>query len=70
MAAESICDGCGAREPMECYGGRWFKPSLWFERTSKETGETLTACSRNCINKIHEKRTAEGKESHTLVLPL
>lgn len=62
MAAEIICDGCGKREPMESAHGRWFKPSLWFERSDKDGIQS--ACSRQCIDAIAEK---SGKTN--VVLP-
>ena len=61
MAAESICDGCGKRQPMENNGRAWFKPQDWFERTpmeGKNKGKILTACSRPCIDRINEKDDA------------
>jgi hypothetical protein len=63
MAAESICDGCGKREPMESNGMHWFKPRDWFERHDGDG--TQTACSRECIDKIAAKT---GKTS--VVLPI
>lgn len=69
MSAESICDGCGKRQPMSCSHGNWFKPHSWFERTPQ--GErTVTACSRECIEKAEAKRAADGKEPMTVVIPI
>lgn len=64
MAMESICDGCGKREPAE-HGtsGTWHKPRQWYERSDKDGIQT--ACSRECIDKIAEKT---GKTD--LVLPI
>jgi hypothetical protein len=54
MAAESICDGCGKRAPMEQGSlGTWHKPRHWFER--RDDDGIQTACSRECIDKIAEK---------------
>ena len=64
MAAESICDGCGKREPMARGAlGTWHKPHNWYERSDEDGIQT--ACSRECIQKIAEKT---GKTS--LVLPV
>ncbi len=70
MSAESICDGCGKRQPMSCYSGNWHKPASWFERTP-EGESTITACSRECIEKAEAKRSAAtGKPPMTVVLPI
>lgn len=51
MAAESICDGCGKRAPMEKGAlGTWHKPRHWYERSDDHGIQT--ACSRQCIEKI------------------
>lgn len=70
MSAKSICDGCGAEAPMFNNGQSWFKPSSWYERTTEDGKTILTACSRKCIQDIHDKRTAKGHESHRVVLPI
>lgn len=59
MAAESICDGCGKRAPMEQGElGTWHKPRLWFERSDDDGIQT--ACCRECIEKIAEKSGKTG----------
>jgi len=58
MAAESICDGCGKRAPMDHYHGKWFKPNSWFERSDEDGCQT--ACSRECIKKIADKSGKTG----------
>lgn len=63
MAAESICDGCGKRAPMENWHGTWHKPHSWFERSDKDGCQT--ACSRECIDVIAKKT---GKSP--VVLPI
>lgn len=64
MAAESICDGCGKRAPMEHgVNGTWHKPRSWYERSDEDGIQT--ACCRECIEKVAEKT---GKSS--LVLPI
>lgn len=63
MAAESICDGCGKRAPMEAWNQNWHKPGSWFERGDEDGIQT--ACCRECIVKIAEKT---GKTS--VVLPV
>ena len=51
MAMESICDGCGKREPAEQGRlGTWHKPRHWYERIDDDGIQT--ACSRECIDKI------------------
>jgi hypothetical protein len=72
MSAESICDGCGRRAPMACYHGSWHKPDEWFERTPFVEGKqetTITACSRDCIEKVEAKRKEAGKQSTGVVAP-
>lgn len=69
MSAEAICDGCGKRARMTNHYGAWHKPHSWYERTPD--GEaTITACSRECIEKVEAKRRDDGKESNTVVLPI
>jgi len=63
MSAEAICDGCGARAPMESSGGQWFKPRPWYQRSDGD-GIQL-ACSRECIEKVASKT---GKTD--VVLPI
>lgn len=63
MAAEAICDGCGARARMKSNGHSWYKPDHWYERSDDDG--TQTACSRECIKKIAEET---GKT--TVVLPI
>lgn len=63
MAAESICDACGKREPMEHNGRDWFKPRHWYERSDEDGVQT--ACSRDCIQKVASK---SGKTN--VVLPI
>lgn len=75
MSMISICDGCGAQAPAACHRGQWFKPSLWFERTSLDKDgnqeRTITACSRRCIEAAEAKRSAEtGEAPMTVVLPI
>ena len=54
MAAESICDGCGKRAPMESgRDGNWHKPQFWYERSDDDGIQT--ACSRECIDRIAEQ---------------
>lgn len=69
MAMIARCDGCGKERPAEHNGRDWFKPSLWYERTTTDQKEILTACSRECIGRIHDQRLAAGKDSHRVVLP-
>lgn len=69
MSAEALCDGCGKRAAMSCHHGSWFKPHNWFERTP-EGEPTITACSRECIEKVEQKRSDDGKESNNVVLPI
>lgn len=64
------CDGCGKEEPATHNGQRWSKPGNWYERTTDNGKEILQACSRECIQKIHDQRVAEGKESHSVVSPI
>lgn len=64
------CDGCGKEAPAIHNGQDWFKPRSWFERTTDDGKEMLQACSRECIQKIHAVRVAQGKESHAVVLPI
>lgn len=64
MAAESICDGCGKRAPMEPRHFGWCKPHNWFERMDKD-GTVQTACCRECIDIIAKKT---GKTN--VVLPI
>jgi hypothetical protein len=69
----SVCDGCGKQAPAACYGGNWHKPNSWFERTPLVDGrqqQTITACSRECIDTVEEKRKAAGEESNRVVLPI
>lgn len=63
MAAEIICDGCGARAPMESNGHSWYHPSGWYDRSDDDG--TQTACSRECVQKIAEKT---GKTAVILTL--
>jgi hypothetical protein len=70
MSAIIVCDGCGKQAPASAGGYAWHKPSDWFERTDPDTGEQLTACCRPCIDEVHAKRTAEGKPSTNVVLPI
>ena len=64
------CDGCGKQMRADHNGRNWLKPREWYERTTDDGKELLDACSRECIQLIHEKRLAEGKESHAVVLPV
>jgi hypothetical protein len=70
MSMISVCDGCGKQAPAVAGNHSWHKPPDWFERTEPNTGEILTACSRGCVDRVHEKRKAEGKPSTNVVLPL
>ena len=54
MGAESICDGCGKREPMIAgANGNWHKPRDWYERFDKDGIQT--ARCRKCIELIAAK---------------
>lgn len=75
MGMIAICDGCGKQQPAVCSHGNWFKPGEWFERTplDKEGRQqrTISACSRECIKRAEDKRSAEtGEEPMTVVLPI
>lgn len=63
MAAKWICDGCGKERPGEPAGGRFLKPSGWYERSDADGIQT--ACSRRCIDRI----AAETGKTGT-VLPI
>jgi hypothetical protein len=63
MSCKFTCDGCGTTAPGVFLDGRWFKPSLWFERSDEDGPQD--ACSRECIARIAEKT---GKTS--VVLPI
>lgn len=61
------CAGCGRQptenEPLED-GGRGRKPRLWYSRTDKDTGVTMFACSRECID-----RAAAAHGTTRVILP-
>jgi hypothetical protein len=61
MAAESICDGCGKREPMLMSpSGNWFKPKEWYERVDPQTKRIMTACCRACVGKVAEETKTDA----------
>jgi hypothetical protein len=74
MSMISVCDGCGRQQPASCNQGQWFKPGSWYERTPLDDKgrqeRTITACSRECIERAENKRAAEGHEPMTVVLPV
>lgn len=74
MSMIAVCDGCGKQQPAVSFRGDWHKPGSWYERTPlDEKGEqeqTITACSRQCIELAEDKRAAEGKKKMTVVLPI
>jgi hypothetical protein len=74
MGMIAVCDGCGKQVQAECHHGQWFKPGQWFERTPLDKDgkqeRTISACSRNCIQRAEDKRAAEGKVPMTVVLPI
>jgi len=68
MRAESICDGCGKRAPMEAGAlGTWHKPRDWYERSDADGIQT--ACSRECIEKIAKAsgKTAKSPQPSSLL---
>ena len=56
MAAIFVCDACGKQAPGTSNGLQWFKPDDWFERTPKGERTPLTACSRECVDRINDER--------------
>lgn len=61
----AVCDGCGKQEAAVSNGREWFKPSLWYERTPEGESRPITAC----IEIVEDKRVAEGKKRHDIVMP-
>lgn len=66
----AVCDGCGKQVPADSNWNGWFKPHTWFQRTPEGENRPIMACSRQCIEKVEEKRRAEGNQNSTVVLPI
>jgi len=74
MSMIAVCDGCGKQEPASCHHGQWFKPGRWFERTPLDANgrqlQTITACSRECIDRIADKAEPGSPQASRVVLPI